>query len=376
LKNSSCRQWRIFPAVVSPWYDKNNRLAGSIHVAKDITNERLLHQRLVQSEKLSAIGELVSGIAHELNNPLTGVMDTRNFCSSARTWTTAPRRASSRSTTWLCAARRSCRTFSPSPAGRKPERTFCDINQVLEQTVELRTYEFHVENIDLVLDLDRNLPRTIADAHQLQQVFLNIINNAEQAMLEAHGRGRLVIRTQADARNARLRVEITDDGPGIPEAFLTRIFDPFFTTKEVGKGTGLGLSLSYGIIREHDGNIYALSRVGEGSTFVVELPIISRLQEDPEKIPQRKGRPPQFENLVRDRSILVVDDEKYILDFFVEVFRTTPLGVDIARDGNEALEKIARNEYDLVFADLRMPHMSGRDLYSRIRSCVRICWSG
>ena len=108
------------------------------------------------------------------------------------------------------------------------------------------------------------MPKTIADAHQLQQVFLNVLTNAEQAMLEAHGKGHLTIRTHIDTRNAHIIVEINDDGPGIPEAYLPKIFDPFFTTKEVGRGTGLGLSLSYGMIKEHGGDIYARSRSGIG----------------------------------------------------------------------------------------------------------------
>ena len=150
---------------------------------------------------------------------------------------------------------------------QKPERTLSDINDILEKTIELRSYELQVNNIEISRDLDRNLPKTIADAHQLQQVFLNVLTNAEQAMLEAHGKGHLNIRTHADTQNARIVVEIADDGPGIPESYLTRIFDPFFTTKDVGKGTGLGLSLSYGMIKEHGGNIYARSRLGRGIHF-------------------------------------------------------------------------------------------------------------
>ena len=158
-----------------------------------------------------------------------------------------------------------------------------------------------------------------------------------------------------------------DDGPGIPESYLTRIFDPFFTTKEVGKGTGLGLSLSYGMIKEHGGNIYARSRLGDGSTFVIELPIISRLEGETAVAPELMPQALQFENLVRGKRILVVDDEKYILDFFVEVFNSLPVLVDTAGDGLIAMNKIQVDEYDLIVSDFKMPQMSGRELFNWIK---------
>jgi two-component system NtrC family sensor kinase len=241
------------------------------------------------------------------------------------------------------------------------------VNDIVERTIELRSYELVVNNIEIVRELGRNLPKTIADSHQLQQVFLNVITNAEYAMLQAHGRGRLVIRSWADHQSSRIVVEIADDGPGIPEAQISKIFDPFFTTKDVGKGTGLGLSLSYGIIKEHGGNIYAVSRPGEGATFFIELPIISRLPEDVAIFPQLLPQALQFDNLVRNKRILIVDDEKYILDFFIEIFKMFPMQVATAGDGRAAMEMLANNEYDLIITDFKMPQMSGRELYQWIQ---------
>ena len=137
----------------------------------------------------------------------------------------------------------------------------------------------------------------------------------------------------------------------------------FFTTKEVGHGTGLGLSLSYGIIKEHGGNIYARSRNEGGATFVIEIPVISRLQEESVRAPESEPQGSQFENLVRGKRVLVVDDEKYILEFFVEVFRMFPMQVDTAGNGRAALEKIKHNNYDVIITDFRMPQMSGRELF-------------
>jgi two-component system NtrC family sensor kinase len=224
-----------------------------------------------------------------------------------------------------------------------------------------------VNNIEITRELDRKLPKTIADAHQLQQVFLNVITNAEQAMLEFRGTGHLTIRTRTDSQNAKIIVEIIDDGPGIPESHLTRIFDPFFTTKEVGKGTGLGLSLSYGMIKEHGGNIYARSREGEGAAFVVELPVIASLEEESLADEESAAEALRFENLARGKRILVVDDEKYILEFFVEVFQGMPMHVDTADNGRTAMHKMKESDYDLIVTDFRMPQMSGKQLFSWVK---------
>jgi two-component system NtrC family sensor kinase len=357
----------VFQISVSPWYDKDNRLNGSIHVAKDISNEKLLQQQLIQSEKLSAIGELISGIAHELNNPLTGVMGYSQLLQLREDLDERAKENLLKINNLALRCQKIVQNLLSFARKQKPERTLCDINEVLEKTVDLRSYELQVNNIEISRELDRNLPRTIADAHQLQQVFLNVITNAEQAMLEAHGKGRLTIRTRADNQNSRIVVQVIDDGPGIPENYLTRIFDPFFTTKDVGKGTGLGLSLSYGIIKEHGGNIYARSRLGKGSTFVIELPIIARLQDEPSLVKELTPQALHFENLVRGKRILVVDDEKYILDFFVEIFHTLPMQVDIASDGRAAMQKVKEGEYDLIVTDFKMPQMSGRELFNWIK---------
>jgi two-component system, NtrC family, sensor kinase len=354
-----------FQISVSPWYDKDKRLVGSIHVAKDVSNEKLLQQQLIQSEKLSAIGELIAGIAHELNNPLTGVMGYSQLLQLRKDLDDRAKENLLKINNLALRCQKIVQNLLSFARKQKPERTLSDINDILEKTFELRSYELQVNNIEIRRELDRNLPKTIADAQQLQQVFLNIVTNAEQAMLEAHGKGRLTIRTLEDTPNARIIVELADDGPGIPEAHLTKIFDPFFTTKDVGKGTGLGLSLSYGMIKEHGGNIYARSRLGEGSTFVIDLPIITRLNDEP--TPELAPQALQFERLIRGKRILVVDDESYILDFFTKIFEPLPMHVDTASDGLIAMNRILETEYDLIISDFKMPQMSGKELYRWIR---------
>ncbi len=356
-----------FQLSVSPWYDKNNRLAGSIHVAKDINNEKLLQQQLIQSEKLSAIGELISGIAHELNNPLTGVMGYSQLLQLREDLDSRAKENLHKINNLALRCQKIVQNLLSFARKQKPERKLTDVNEILEKTVELRSYEFQVNNIEIYRNLDRTLPKTIADAHQLQQVFLNILTNAEQAMLETNGKGTLTIRTKTDTEKSHILVEIKDDGPGIPESHLNRIFDPFFTTKEVGKGTGLGLSLSYGMIKEHGGNIYVRSLPDKGSTFFVELPIIASLQDEAGSSQETPEQGRLFEKLVRQKRVLVVDDEKYILDFFVEAFQSLPMTIDTAKNGQAALKKMESLEYDIVITDYRMPQMSGKELFNWIK---------
>jgi two-component system NtrC family sensor kinase len=356
-----------FQISVSPWYDRNSQLTGSIHVAKDVSNEKLLQQQLIQSEKLSAIGELISGIAHELNNPLTGVMGYSELLQMRQDLDARAKESLFKINNLALRCQKIVQNLLSFARKQKPERTLSDINQILESTVELRSYELQVNNIQISRELDRNLPKTIADAHQLQQVFLNVLTNGEQAMLEAHGKGHFTIRTRTNGQKTKIIVEISDDGPGIPERNLTRIFDPFFTTKEVGKGTGLGLSISYGTIKEHGGDIYARSRLGKGTTFFIELPVIARLQNDTGAVSQQKAQGRNFDEVARGKRVLVVDDEQYILDFFVEVFQSLSMPVETAANGRTALEKMRLNEYDLIVTDFKMPQMSGRDLFDWIK---------
>ncbi len=158
----------------------------------------------------------------------------------------------------------------------EPEKQLVSLNEVIEKTLELGAHRMKVNNIDVVVDFAADLPKTMADFFQMQQVFINIVNNAEQAMVEMHRRGRLVVKTQKVGN--MIQISFADNGPGIPEENMKRIFDPFFTTKEVGKGTGLGLSICYGLVEAHGGRIYAKSKLGEGATFVVEIPIVSEGQ--------------------------------------------------------------------------------------------------
>ncbi|MBW1742726.1 MAG: response regulator [Deltaproteobacteria bacterium] len=230
---------------------------------------RSSHDQLLQSAKLAAIGELVSGVAHELNNPLSAVAMHTELLGSKVSDEDAMKHIDTISgqTERAISIVKNLLSFSRK---QEPRRDLVSINQAVESSLSLRSYDLNLDNIEITLELDRNNPKTLADFRQLQQVFLNLINNAAQSMSEAHGRGRLVI--ESYTVGDMVRVSFSDDGAGIPEGKKERIFEPFFTTKDVGKGTGLGLSICYGIIEEHGGCILTEDTDGGGATFVVELP--------------------------------------------------------------------------------------------------------
>jgi PAS domain S-box-containing protein len=235
--------------------------------------KRSLEEQIQLAGRLAAVGELAAGVAHELNNPIAAIKGFAQFLTARKDLDESIRkdldtifresqRAAKITQNLLSFARR-----------HEPEKHPVSINDVIENILEMQEHMMKINNIELEMELAPDLPKTMADFHQMQQVFMNIVNNAEQAMIEAHGKGRLLIKTQKSGK--MVQITFADDGPGISEENLKRIFDPFFTTKEVGKGTGLGLSICYGLIEAHGGRIYAKSKLGQGATFVVEMPIVS-----------------------------------------------------------------------------------------------------
>jgi two-component system NtrC family sensor kinase len=232
-----------------------------------------LEEKAHLASRLASVGEMASGIAHEINNPLTAVIGFAQLLMD----TELPEEIKEdlviihKEAQRAAGVARNLLTFARKHA---PAKQPTNINSIIEGVLTLRAYEQKVSNIQVVTKLTPDLPEVMADYSQLQQVFINIILNAESAMLEANNGGKLTITTQKF--NHSVRASFADDGPGITKENLGRIFDPFFTTKEVGKGTGLGLSVCHGIIAEHGGKIYARSKLGNGATFIVELPASSQ----------------------------------------------------------------------------------------------------
>ena len=324
---------------------------------------RDIYQQILQSEKMAALGQTISGVAHELNNPLATILSWAERLSEKPLDDTAKRGVG----VILGEAERAARivrnllTFARK---RQSTRAMIDVNTVVRETLALRAYE-RMTTLSVVTELTAGLPQVFADAHQIQQVLLNLVINAEQAMLTANGRGALTIRTRHDAERDSVVLEVADDGPGVPPDVQTKIFDPFFTTKEVGKGTGLGLTVAYAIAQEHGGRIRVESPAGGGASFVVELPVSG--METAAK-PARPMVPPM--DAVRGASVLVVEDEHALAAAVAEALTDAGLKVDHAGDGQEALARVRHEDYDVVICDLKMPRIDGMTLYRAIAAAT------
>ena len=250
---------------------ENGRVTGVLGIARDVTEERLLLEQAIRQDKMAAMGELVGGVAHEVNSPLTSIL------AYAQVLERGVLEGEERQTaieTIGKEARRAARIVGKLLAFARqggPERMPSDINQVVRDTIDLRRYALKMQEIKLTVSLAPDLPMVEADPFQLQQVFINLLSNAEQAVGDMPGERRITVSTEV--RGDRLVATISDNGPGIAPETLPHIFNPFFTTKPRGSGTGLGLSISDGIIHEHRGTLRVRSEPGAGATFEIELPL-------------------------------------------------------------------------------------------------------
>lgn len=321
---------------------------------------RDLYHQLLQAEKLAALGQTISGVAHELNNPLATILTWAERLSQRPVDDKTKRGLETILSESERAAKivRNLLTFARK---RQSTRAIVDLNHVVRETLALRAYEQRITNITIVDALAAGLPQVFADAHQVQQVLLNLIINAEQAMLTANGRGTLVVRSWHDVEREAIVLEINDDGPGIAEELQPKIFDPFFTTKEVGKGTGLGLTVAYAIVQEHGGRIRLASNTGSGASFYVELPVSGTPLQRPAATSQKAD----FEALAGS-TVLVVEDEPALAAAVSEALTDAGFVVHRAGDGEEALRRVSAETYDLIVCDLKMPKVDGMRFYATL----------
>ena len=345
--------------------DSRGKAMGHISIARDITKrkqaeerEKQLEQELNLAGRLASIGQLAAGVAHEINNPLTGVigfshlMMNRDIPNDMKQDLQVINSEAQR----VAKIVENLLVFAHQ---RKTGREYVVLNDIITKVLELRTYEMRVNNIEVETQLDPNLPLTMADIGQLQQVFLNIVLNAEYSMTKAHHKGNLLVKTEQI--NGNIRASFTDNGAGISRENLDKIFNPFFTTKEVGKGTGLGLSICHGIITQHNGRIYAQSESGKGAAFVIELPKAAEpAQADKATETQKEAQKP------RGAKILVVDDEAAILTFLRRLLTDMGHSVETINNADTALERLKTERYSLILLDIKLPGMSGIELYRHI----------
>jgi PAS domain S-box-containing protein len=337
----------------------NGRAIGAIILLTDVTDLKKLQMELMQSEKLSALGEMISGVAHELNNPLTSVLGYSQLFQKFDVSQDLKEDLSKiRSEAERC--HRIVQSLLRFARKHKPGKVYISINEVIENSLELMAYELKVNNIKVIKELDMNLPFIMVDPYQLQQVLLNLINNAYQAMIADKGKGELVIKNSQSQKN--VRVSVIDNGPGISQENLPKIFDPFFSTKEPGKGTGLGLNLSYGIIKEHQGEILVDSELGKGSAFSIILPIVDYpVEKSTEKPPVTNKKKPA------GAKILVVEDEEVLRSLILQLLRREGYKVNSAENGYKALEMINQNNYHAIISDIKMPRLNGQEFYNRLK---------
>ncbi len=325
---------------------------------------RDLYYQLLQTEKMAALGQTISGVAHELNNPLATILSWAERLAQRASGDDALKRGLDVILSESERAARIVRNLLTFARKRQSTRAMVDLNQIVRETLGLRAYEQRITNITVLPALAAGLPQVFADGHQVKQVLLNLLMNAEQAMLGAHGRGTIVIRTWHDGAKQMVVLEVNDDGPGVAEDVQGKIFDPFFTTKEVGKGTGLGLTVAYAIVQEHGGRITLKSQRGYRRVVLRRAAGVGRQGGGPAA--QRRPTPPAEptrRDVFKGARVLVVEDEPALATAVKEAFSDAGFVVDRAGDGEEGLARVAQHHYDLIVCDLKMPRVDGIRFY-------------
>ena len=346
-----CRDVRVFStADLNLLFAVGNQIATTIDksLLLEKTREayeslRRTQEQLLQSEKMAAVGQLISGVAHELNNPLTAILGYSQLLKSEDY-------VKSRGLDYLeklyKQAQRThhiVQNLLSFARQHKPQRGSVQLNQILEETLVLREYDLKLNNIVVHREFDEKLPATAGDFHQLEQVFLNILNNAVDAIHEKGAPGEIWIRTELVGE--RLKVEITDSGPGVSHPH--RIFDPFYTTKPVGKGTGLGLSICYGIVKEHGGEIQVRNSPPRGATFTITLPVSLAMPQTQEKSSSPAAH--------ISGTVLLAECDEVMLQLEREVLTAAGATVKLSRSAEEAIDILKHNSIDAIVVDLEMP---------------------
>ena len=363
--------WRLFRASARPLHDEKGCTTGVIASARDITDQQRLQQQLIQSERLAAMGQMIAGVAHELNNPLTAILGVTELLRDQSSDETVRRRLELAHRQ----ARRAAHIVQNLLVFSRPSTpcsTLLHLADLLQRTLQLHEHSLRANQVHVDFVARPDLPTVQGDSNQLTQVFLNLIVNAEQAIREVREQGTLRIRLGVVGE--RVLITFQDDGVGIRRETLPRIFDPFFTTKRPGRGTGLGLSICMAIVREHNGDISAQSLSDGGSVFTVSLPVCTQTQalSAPVSAPAiAEQESASTAAPLAGRKILVVDDEESILELVSDSMTARGCEVDRAASSESALALAAQNAYDVILCDLNLKSeaghpVSGYDLHERI----------
>jgi len=349
-------EWRRVRCNFSPLFDVNGAIEGIVISGRDITEMRRLEEQLIQAEKLAAMGQMLAGVAHELNNPLTAILGASELVRDRVGLDENTKRQLEMTHRQARRAARIVQNLLEFSRPASPQKKALDLNAVVDRTLQLHEHSLRRNAIEVDFSSSPGLPPTVGDANQLIQVFLNLISNAEQAIREIRPSGRIQIRLGQSG--SRIFATVQDDGVGIKPEDLPRVFDPFFTTKRPGGGTGLGLSICLSIIREHGGDIEVEALPAGGAAFTVFLPATSTSANAPKK-ESDSGSGEMLAptlDLLKNRRILVLDDEESIRMLLAEGLSVQGLQVDCAGTAEAALSLVLRGKYDAILCDL---HLSG-----------------
>src|SRR6267378_577365 len=370
-------EWRRIRFNFSPLWDAKGQNEGVVLSGRDVTDLKRLEEQLIQAEKLAAMGQMLAGVAHELNNPLTAILGVTELLREREGVDDPTRRQLELTHRQARRAARIVQNLLEFSRPASPHKKSLDVNSLIERTLQLHEHSLRRNNIEVEFRPQPGIPGVMGDANQLIQIFLNLVTNAEQAIREVRDSGRIQVRLASNAN--RVRVTVQDDGIGIRPEALPRIFDPFYTTKRPGGGTGLGLSICMSIIREHGGNIEAETLPAGGTAFTVSLPIAVGQPPEPlpaaadvRDVPREAVRPAA--ELLKDRTILVLDDEESIRMLLDEGLTAQGLQVDCVATVEEALTHLNRSPYDILLCDLHLSSggfaVDGRDAARRILETV------
>jgi PAS domain S-box-containing protein len=366
-------EWRRLRCHLSPLFDEKGKIEGLVISGRDITEVKRLEEQLIQAEKLAAMGQMLAGVAHELNNPLTAILGASELVRERPGVDETTRKQLEMTHRQARRAARIVQNLLEFSRPAAPQKKPLDLNAVIERTLQLHEHSLRRNAVEVDLRPCASLPVVVGDASQLIQVFLNLLNNAEQAIREVRPSGRIQIRLVREG--ARVLATVTDDGAGIKPEVLPKLFDPFFTTKRPGGGTGLGLSICLSIVREHGGDIEAQSLPSGGAAFTVSLPATFQERErevrrDSDSSGAGEMRAPTME-LLKGRTIMVLDDEESIRSLLSEGLAAHGLKVDCAANAEEALKLMLGGKYDAVLCDLKLsgsgPNADGYGVAQRLR---------
>jgi PAS domain S-box-containing protein len=355
--------WKTLRASAGPFVDEQGKIAGVVASARDVTETKLIEKQLIQKEKFAAMGQMMAGAAHELNNPLTAILGVGELLRERAVDDAAKRQLD----LVMQQARRAAGIVQNLlEFARPPAQAHSDIHleTIVQQALQAAQPSLRQKNIAVKFEAPSSLPIVVGDAKQLTQVFLNIIGNAEQAISSARSEGNL--RISLSSADGQVSVTVVDDGPGIPLENVGKIFDPFFTTKRPGGGTGLGLTIALAVIKEHGGAIDVESS-GGGAAFQVTLPVAGKSHSVKSNLASPARSLPAGSEALLGHTVLIVDDEESIREIVQEGLTVRGMKVDGAESAEKAWSLLAGTTYDIILCDFNLPQLSGEQFLEQVR---------